>query len=78
MGQANLTEQRVAWLEGNIRQLLMVTGRPGECRACGRDIYWLEMRKSGKFAPYTLEGVNHFADCPKADEFRKSSKATGP
>jgi hypothetical protein len=77
-GEASLTEQRVAWLEKNIRQLLMVAGRPGVCRACGRDIFWLEMTKSGKFAPYTKEGVNHFADCEHADEFRKSAKATGP
>lgn len=33
------------------------------CRYCGVMLYFVPMR-TGKIAPYTGEGRNHFEDCP--------------
>lgn len=57
-------------LRSNIARLLGLIGDLGKCRGCGTDIYWVR-HKSGKKAPYTIEGLNHFADCPAKDKFRK-------
>jgi len=43
----------------------------GECRSCGRKVWWVET-KNGKRAPYTVDGVSHFADCPSAGQHRKT------
>lgn len=71
----SLTEptERVAWLESNIRLLLAQVGEPGKCRGCGADIYWV-VHRNGKRAPYTPHGLNHFADCPAAQNFKVKAK----
>lgn len=51
-------------------RLLDVVGRRSTCKGCERQIWWIKTRV-GKMAPYTEEGINHFADCPKASRFRK-------
>jgi hypothetical protein len=51
--------------------LLQAVGDPGKCKGCGVPIYWV-LHRNGKRAPYTLNGLNHFADCPAADRFRGS------
>jgi hypothetical protein len=43
---------------------------PTTCKACGRTIWFLKMEKSGKLNPITDDCVSHYADCPKAKEFR--------
>jgi hypothetical protein len=40
------------------------------CRACGVQLSFVRHR-TGKLAPYTLDGVNHFINCPKGGQFRK-------
>lgn len=55
--------------EERIKDLVKAVGQEGQCRGCGRKIWWI-VTKNGKKAPYTDEGLNHFADCPKANEFR--------
>lgn len=58
-------------LEDRVRDLLRriaVEVRP--CQACGTLLYFVG-HNNGKLAPYTAEAVNHFANCPKAKEFRK-------
>lgn len=40
------------------------------CRACGVQIQW-HKNENGKLVPYTLDGMNHFIDCPHRKEFRK-------
>ncbi|HEY7305768.1 MAG TPA: hypothetical protein VH601_16705 [Bryobacteraceae bacterium] len=42
------------------------------CRACGVTLYFIE-HANGKIAPYTADAVNHFANCPKAKEFRRKA-----
>ncbi len=41
-----------------------------KCQGCGQVITWNKTTK-GKAAPMNLLGVSHFADCPRANEFRK-------
>jgi hypothetical protein len=53
-----------------IQRLLDQVGDLGTCKACGAKIWWIKTRR-GKRAPYTAEGINHFADCPQAEEFRR-------
>lgn len=55
--------------EERIKDMLKVLGREGACTACGKKIWWVKT-KNAKNAPYTEEGINHFADCPKANQFR--------
>jgi len=41
----------------------------GNCRSCGRRIWWV-ITKNKKPAPYTADGISHFADCPGAENHR--------
>ena len=51
--------------------LMFLTGdKKSACKGCGAPVWWL-MTKRAKRAPYTENALNHFADCPKADTFRK-------
>jgi hypothetical protein len=60
-----------ARLSANILKLLSLVAKECRaCRACGMTIYMVE-HANGKMAPYTADGVNHFANCPKAEQFRK-------
>lgn len=60
------------WYEKNIIQLLRNLGfKESQCKGCGLDIWWAPMAKSGKLAPITQQALNHFADCPKARDFKK-------
>lgn len=43
------------------------------CKACGTQLAFVRHR-NGKIAPYTLDGVNHFATCPKAEQFRRGKE----
>jgi hypothetical protein len=61
-------------LEKRISTLLQLVAeeiRP--CRACGVQLAIVRHR-NGKPTPYTMEGVNHFIDCPHADQFRKKKE----
>lgn len=44
------------------------------CSKCGRKIVWLRT-KAGKNQPATMNLISHFADCPKAQHFRKKAAA---
>lgn len=58
----------------NIRKLLNQIGAEmAVCRGCQAQIWWVT-HANGKRAPYTQDALNHFADCPKAGEFRKGAK----
>lgn len=54
----------------NIRRLLDQIGERSTCKGCGQAIWWVQHR-NGKRAPYTPAGLNHFADCKAAAQFRK-------
>jgi hypothetical protein len=43
---------------------------PGECRSCGRAIWWAKT-KTGKNIPLTADATAHFKDCPNAEEHRR-------
>lgn len=67
--------QEVQDLRKRIRALLRNVGEEGSCKGCQAPIYWV-VHRNGKRAPYTVDGLNHFADCPAANLFRK--KETKP
>jgi hypothetical protein len=56
---------------GQFQHLLRTIGDEGKCKGCGVPIWWIVNPKTGKKLPITWEGLNHFADCPKAKDFRK-------
>jgi len=60
-------------LEKRIEHLLTQVGKPGKCRGCGADLYWVR-HLNGKLAPYTPDGLNHFINCPQAAMFRGDGK----
>jgi len=40
------------------------------CKACGKFLYFLK-GTSGKLSPYEETGLNHFATCPHAGDFKR-------
>lgn len=61
-------EDCVRALQVNMVDLLLRIGAPAKCRGCNVQIVWLT-HLNGKKAPYTLNGLNHFIDCPVRDRF---------
>lgn len=61
-------------LKARIEQLLSHTGSWAQCKGCFKPIYWM-VHNNGKKVPYTPEGLNHFADCPAAAQFRAKGVA---
>jgi hypothetical protein len=55
-----------------VKLLKMASGEPTTCSACGADIWFVTMIKTGKKNPIGSDGISHYANCPKADTFRKS------
>lgn len=52
-----------------MKKLLLLIGDVGQCSRCHATIFWLR-HSNGKAAAYTEAGLNHFVDCPYADEFK--------
>lgn len=52
----------------NLLQAIAVEVRP--CRAFQTQLAMV-MHRNGKLTPYTMDGTNHFINCPRADEFRR-------
>jgi Fe-S cluster biogenesis protein NfuA len=69
-----LVKTRYGTTEVYVDQSDLLTGK---CRGCGASIIW-GTTKNGKNFPISrvlneniYEYISHFADCPKANEFRK-------
>lgn len=47
-----------------------------KCRGkdCGADI-WQIRKPNGRSAPYTIDALNHFIDCPNAEDFKTKRPA---
>ena len=43
-----------------------------KCSKCGAEMIWIKS-KTGKSLPVRLNLINHFADCPNAEEFRNKN-----
>lgn len=56
--------------EVRLKKMLVIIGRPGICKGCQANVYWVSTRRDA-LLPYTVDGLPHFADCPKASKFRK-------
>lgn len=65
-----MPDATVESLRKNIEALLGQVGEPTHCRGCDARI-WMVVHRNGRRAPYTGDGLNHFADCPKAKEFKR-------
>ena len=62
---------RITNLKRNIASIYTTIGAgPGNCRACQEPVWWVTT-KNGNRAPFTADGLNHFADCPNAKDFRR-------
>lgn len=61
-------------LSRRLGELLDKIADPGLCRGCGTPIFWVVHKKTQKRVPYTIEGLNHFVDCPERDQFRKGRR----
>lgn len=55
--------------------LRAVAAQVRPCKACGTTIA-LVRHRSGHLAYYTLDGVNHFDNCPEAAQSRRKTPAT--
>ena len=66
MPEVPTIEKRMASLLQNVAEEI----RP--CKACGVQLAFVRHRNS-KLAPYTLDGINHFITCEKAEQFRKAA-----
>ncbi len=73
--EEQVAEPNLPTIEKRMATLLMLIAeevRP--CKGCGQQLAFVK-HKNGKLAPYTIEGLNHFLDCPKAEEFRRQKAA---
>lgn len=61
----------MAKLLQNIRFLLNMIGTHDFCKGCGKEIWWVVHPKTNKSMPINSEGLSHFADCPRAEDFKK-------
>ena len=60
----------VAFYREAIAAMLKVQGIPPvACSSCGRQI-WFIRTAAGRSAPYTADGISHFADCRTAAQHR--------
>jgi len=63
--------KKIGWLKSNIAILYQrMNLKKGNCKACNKEIWWVYYPTSDKWSPHTDEALNHFADCPRAEEFR--------
>jgi hypothetical protein len=58
-----------------LKALLGHVGQQGHCRGCHHLIWWV-LHQNGKRAPYDVDGLNHFASCTSAKEFRHEPSGT--
>lgn len=65
---AALDDSRVYWLR-LLESVLQFAGDQARCSGCRQSIFWL-VHTNGAKAPYSISGLNHFADCPVAGRFR--------
>jgi len=54
--------------------LNMIAGKCN-CKKCNKPI-WFIKSKNNVFMPITEDGINHFADCPYAKDFKKNEEKT--
>jgi hypothetical protein len=60
-------------LEERIRRLLELAAEETRCcKACGALLFFVR-HNNGKRAPYTVDGLNHFINCPAAQQFKRGA-----
>jgi hypothetical protein len=63
-------DRYIAVIRKHLQPLLSAIGDKGQCKGCGAVVYWV-VHKNGKKSPYTVNGTNHFIDCPQAGRFKR-------
>jgi len=66
----NALREELEAVRGRLRALIRQVGEPAMCQGCEANIYFVR-HLNGRNAPYDADGVNHFATCPKAENFRR-------
>lgn len=69
--QDELAEKQLAEQRERMAALLKHVGEPGRCKGCSAAITWVRHLDSGRTTPYDIDGLNHFASCPEAKQFKK-------
>ena len=54
----------------NLIRLLRMKGSFGRCNGCRKPVIWVKT-KNARWCPYTATGLAHWADCPKAKDFKR-------
>lgn len=54
-----------------MQALLKHVGSSAYCKGCGAQILWVRHVDNGKSVPYDPDGINHFATCTKAAQFKR-------
>lgn len=55
--------------QSTVMNLVKSVGKPGTCRGCRKDIYWIT-HSNGRHVPYDPLGLNHFISCSEAAQFK--------
>lgn len=61
--------------EQKMSNLLKLIGNASQCKGCGAGIWWVTTR-AGKVMPLNSDGTPHWANCPKAREFKVKGHTT--
>jgi hypothetical protein len=68
-------EIKIPPIEERMRSLVELAAKEiRPCRACSAMLYFIFHPKTGKVAPYTIDGVNHWITCPRREELRKAMR----
>jgi hypothetical protein len=67
-GRVPIEEQLFA-----VRRIMLAVATVGNCSRCMAPIYWIR-HPNGVNTPYTEAALNHFIDCPRANEFRRKKR----
>lgn len=63
--------EEVRWQRKTVLALVKnMSGGSTKCRGCEASIYWVKNHE-GKAYPVTELGLNHFADCPAREQFKR-------
>jgi hypothetical protein len=61
-------------IEDRVRHLLtLIAEEIRPCKACEATLYFVR-HTNGARAPYTEDAVNHFVNCPKANDFKRRKR----
>lgn len=45
-----------------------IGGEKSQCFLCGKTIWWVKAGENKQRSPYTMDGYNHYKECPESLE----------